>query len=122
MKKEIPSISGAELEIMKVLWKAERALKIQEVCDLLANSKWKYNTVATLLMRMAEKKTVISEKHGKAYYFTPIISQDEYTKLQTKNLISKLYNGSVKELAVSLFKDDDMTDDDIAEIRKMFDL
>ena len=36
--------------------------------------------------------------------------------------MQKLYNGSVKDLAVSLFRSDEMTDDDIDEIRRMFDL
>ncbi|WP_312048176.1 hypothetical protein [Anaerotignum sp.] len=41
---------------------------------------------------------------------------------QTKNLISKLYDGSVKNLAVSLFKAGEMSADDIEEIKKMFNL
>lgn len=120
--KEIPNISGAELEIMQVLWEANKPLKIQEVCEGLKSSKWKYNTVGTLLLRMTEKGAVTSEKRDRANYFTSAINKDEYKKSQTKNLISKLYNGSVKDLAVSLFKSEDMSDSDIDEIRKMFDL
>ena len=48
-------ISEAELEVLQVLWEAEEPLKIQDVCDRLENKKWKYNTVGTLLLRMAEK-------------------------------------------------------------------
>ncbi len=122
MQNDMPNISGAELEIMQVLWEADKPLKVQEVCHRLKSNKWKYNTIATFLMRMTEKNAVISEKQGRVYYFTPLISKEEYKKMQTKNLITKLYNGSVKELAVSLFKSEDMTADDIEEIRKMFDL
>lgn len=120
--KEMPNISSAELEIMQVLWEENRPLKIQEVCDCLKSSKWKYNTVGTLLMRMTEKGAVTSEKKDRANYFSPVINKEEYKKSQTKNLISRLYNGSVKDLAVSLFKSKDMSDSDIDEIRKMFDL
>ncbi|MDO5398057.1 MAG: BlaI/MecI/CopY family transcriptional regulator [bacterium] len=115
-------ISSAELEVMQVLWRAGRPMKIQEVCDTLANNKWKYNTVGTLLLRMAEKGAVTSEKSGRTIYYTAVLDKDEYTDLQTKSLISKLYNGSVKELAVSLFKSKEMTKEDIDDIRKMFDL
>lgn len=120
--KELPNISGAELEVMQVLWKEKKPLKIQEVCDGLKNSEWKYNTVGTLLLRMADKGAVTSEKVGRTIYYTPVLNKEEYKNSQTKRFVQKLYNGSVKELAVSLFQSKDMTEADIEEIRKMFDL
>lgn len=115
-------ISNAEFEVMQILWNAQKPLNIQDVCDRLPSNKWAYKTVGTLLIRMQEKGAVISEKKGRVNYYKPVLNKDEYTKEQTKNLISKLYNGSVKDLAVSLFKSEDMTESDINEIRKMFKL
>ena len=117
-----PNISSAELEVLQVLWNAERPLKIREVCDRLQNDKWKYNTVGTFLQRLEEKGAVSATAEGRAKCYTPIIKREDYTREQTKSLVSRLYNGSVKELAVSLFRSDDMTAEDIAEIRKMFNL
>ena len=114
------NISSAELEVLQVLWEADRPMKIQEVCDKLV--KWKYNTVGTMLIRMEEKGAIVSEKINRANYYTAIIGKEEYTNQQTKSLVSKLYNGSAKDLAVSLFRSGDMTKEDIEEIRKMFDL
>ncbi|WP_110943065.1 BlaI/MecI/CopY family transcriptional regulator [Inediibacterium massiliense] len=54
--------------------------------------------------------------------YVPGGSKDDYKQLQTKNLTSKLYDGSVKNLAVSLFKAGEMSADDIEEIKKMFNL
>ncbi len=115
-------ISNAEFEVMQILWNAQKPLSIQDVCDRLPSNKWAYKTVGTLLIRMEEKRAVISEKKGRVNYYKPVLNKDEYTKEQTKNFISKLYNGSVKDLAVSLFKSEDMTESDIDEIRKMFKL
>ncbi len=120
--KENNQISGAELEVMQILWNAKEPLNIQTVCDRLPSNKWAYKTVATLLIRMEEKGAVTSKKKGRVNYYTPILNKETYTKEQTKEFVSKLYNGSVKDLAVSLFKSDDMTQSDIDEIRKMFDL
>ena len=118
MKKN--SISSAELEIMQVLWRSDRAMSVQEVHKSL--SKWAYKTVATLLMRLHEKGAVSVEKIGKANYYTALIDKEAYKKEQTRTLISDLYDGSVKELAVSLLKSDGMTQEDIEDIRKMFEL
>lgn len=121
MKKH-SQISGAEFEVMQILWEADEPLNVQAVCDRMPSNKWAYKTVGTLLMRMEEKGAVSSEKRGRANYYTPILDKEDYMKEQTKEFISRLYNGSVKDLAVSLFKSEDMTESDIDEIRKMFDL
>lgn len=116
------NISEAELEIMKVLWQAGEPVTAQYVSDTLKNKEWKYSTIATLFGRMVEKGTVTFEKRGRFFYYTPIVSEKEYKTNQTKNFISKLYNGSVKNLVVSLFENKQMSDEDIEEIKKMFNL
>ncbi len=95
---------------------------MQEVCDELVEGKWEYRTVATLLIRMREKGAVECKKDNKVNVYTPVLDKDNYTKSQTKNFVQKLYNGSVKDLAVSLFNSDDMSEKDIEEIRRMFKL
>lgn len=120
--KKTNEISGAELEVMQILWKNNRPMRVQDVCDELEEGKWEYRTVATLLIRMKEKGAVECEKRDKVNYYTPLLNKDSYTKSQTKTFVQKLYNGSVKDLAVSLFRSDEMTKEDIEEIRKMFDL
>lgn len=119
---EVPSISGAELEVMRVLWDVERPMKVQEVADRLKSSGWMYNTVATLLNRLAEKGAVKVQKGGRANLYTAAADKEEYKKDRTKTLVAKLYNGSAKELAVSLFKNGDLSQSDIDEIRQMFKL
>lgn len=115
-------ISEAELEIMKVLWAADEPVTAQDVSSQLKNKEWKYSTIATLFSRMVEKGAVSHEKRGRFFYYTPLVSEEEYKEGQTKNFISKLYNGSVKNLVVSLFENKQMSDEDIAELKKRFDL
>ncbi len=115
-------ISDAELEVMEVLWKAKDRLTIQAVCDGIEDGKWKYNTVGTMLLRLAEKGAVSSEKVGRVIYYSPIVKREDYKKAQTSKLISKFYDGSVRELAVSLLGSGKMTQEDIDEIKKLFNL
>lgn len=120
--KKIHEISGAELTVMQILWKNNRAMRVQEVCDNLQSQHWEYRTVATLLMRMKEKGAVTMKKINNVNYYTPVLDKETYTKMQTKTFVQKLYNGSVKDLAVSLFRSDEMSKEDIEEIRKLFNL
>lgn len=120
--KDNKDISAAELEIMDVLWKSEKPMSIQEVCDGIADGKWKYNTVGTMLLRLGEKGAVSSKKENRVIRYSAVLKREQYKKEQTAKLISRLYGGSARELAVSLVGSGQMTRDDIEELRKMFDL
>ena len=120
--KNIRNISEAELEIMEVLWGADEPLSIQAVCDGVMDEKWKYNTVGTMLLRLAEKGIVASQKVNRVIFYSPILKREDYKKEQTSKLISRLYGGSARDLAVSLIGSGEMTKEDIQEIKKIFDL
>lgn len=115
------TIGDAELEIMKVLWKAGEPVSTQYINDAVEEKSWKRTTISTFLARLVQKGAVTSEKRGKLYYYAPLISKGEYRREQTKSLIKSLYNGSVRELAVSLFEEERLSDEDIRELRSMFD-
>ncbi len=114
------SIGDAELEIMKVIWKAKRPVTSLDIGKEVESKGWKKTTIATFLTRLAEKGAIAGEKQGKLYYYTPLISQKEYRKSQTKNLITSLYNGSVRDFAVSFFEEQKLSDDDIRELKSIF--
>ncbi len=116
------NLSEAELEIMKALWLAGEPVTAQHVSGTLKNKEWKYSTIATLFGRMVEKGAVTYEKRGRFFYYTPTVSENEYKTHQAKKLIGQLYNGSVKNLVVSLFEAKQMSPEDIEEIKRMFDL
>lgn len=122
MRKDCVNISEAELEIMKVLWSSQKPVTAQDVSGILENKAWKYSTIATLFSRLVEKGAVSYEKKGRFFYYTPLISEKEYQQVQTKNFVSKLYNGSVKNLVVSLFENQQVSEQDLEELKKRFDL
>lgn len=115
------NIGEAELEIMKVLWKAGKAVNSQYISEAVEERGWKRTTILTFLTRLVDKGALCAVKEGKSYYYTPLISQKEYRKAQTKNLIMNLYNGSVKDFAAALFEEETLSDEDIKELRAIFD-
>lgn len=114
------SIGDAELEIMKVIWKAKEPITSLDIGKEVENKGWKKTTIATFLTRLVEKGALSAEKQGKLYYYTPLITEKEYRKSQTKNLIKTLYNGSVRDFAVSFFEEQKLSDDDIKELKSIF--
>jgi len=114
------SIGDAELEIMKVIWKAKEPITSLDIGKEVEEKGWKKTTIATFLTRLVEKGALSADKQGKLYYYTPLISEKEYRKSQTKNLIKSLYNGSVRDFAVSFFEEQKLSDKDIQELKAIF--
>lgn len=117
--KEI-SFGDAELEIMKVIWNSNDTVTSPDIGKAVEEKGWKKTTIATFLTRLVEKGALSAEKRGKLYYYTPLVTEKEYRKKQTKNLIKSLYNGSVRDFAVSFFEEQRLSESDIQELREMF--
>ena len=114
------SIGDAELEIMKVIWNASEPITSLVIGKEVEDKGWKKTTIATFLTRLVEKGALAAEKKGKLYYYTPLITEREYRKSQTKNLIKTLYNGSVRDFAVSFFEEQSLSEKDIEELKAIF--
>ena len=114
-------ISDSEMEIMAVLWNAKEPITSVQIGEAVEKHRWKKTTIATFLTRLVEKGAVSAEKKGKLYYYTPIVSVEEYRRTKTETLINNLYHGSVKEFAVALFENEKLSEEDIAELRAIFD-
>ncbi len=114
------SIGDAELEIMKVIWQAKEPITSLEIGKAVEEKGWKKTTIATFLTRLVEKGALQAEKNGKLYYYRPQITEKDYRKSQTRNLIQSLYHGSVREFAVALFEEEKLSSEEIKELRAIF--
>lgn len=113
-------ITGSELEVMKLLWRAEDALPVTEIREKLQASKgWEPATIKTLISRLVTKGAVRQEKR-KVFYYSPLISEKEYSAWATGDLISRLFNGRVQDLVAALVNSDGLAQDDLDELRQMF--
>ncbi len=113
-------ISDSELEVMKVLWRAEDALPVNVIRETLQKDRgWEPTTVKTLIGRLVAKGAVRQEKRN-VFYYSPLIGEEEYNAWATDNLIRKLYHGSARDLVAALVQSDGLSRDDIEELRNMF--
>lgn len=113
-------ISDSELEVMKVLWQAGEALPVNQIRETLRQSRgWEATTVKTLIGRLTAKGVIRQEKRG-VFYYTPLVSEEEYNSRATENLIRKLYHGQAKDLVAALVASDELTAEDIEELRALF--
>ena len=54
------------------------------------------------------------------YYYSPAVSEEEYTRQATEQLIDKVYSGSARNLVAALISAESLSPDEIDELRDMF--
>ena len=113
------SITDAELEVMRLLWREKRALTIVELRAELEPAKgWNKSTIHTLVARLRDKGIITHlDKYGTAQ-FVPLVSEDEYLLAEEKTMLEKF--GSGKKLALAMVRNGHLTDSDIDELRETF--
>lgn len=113
-------ISDAELELMELLWESGGDETVTRL-RIAAGERlgWDASMTKTLLGRLVGKGAVTAEKR-EVFHYTAAISREEYSRFTTRRLIDRLFGGSAKNLAASLVQCDELTESDIAELRRMF--
>jgi BlaI family penicillinase repressor len=112
-------IADAELEIMRILWRENRPLKVSEFKGELENNRgWNKSTTHTLVARLRDKGLIEpSERYGVARY-VPLITENDYYLSEEKTLLEKF--GGAKKLALAMVKNGSLTDNDVEELRDYF--
>jgi len=116
---KVPHIGEAELAVMQVLWQADAPQTTADINRAVEARGWKRTTISTFLTRLAEKGAVTCEKRGAQYYYTPVLTAEEYRRAQTGALVHSLFHGSVTALAATLFEDTTLSEKDIRELREI---
>ena len=112
------NISETEWKIMEVVWQSQGA-GFAEIKNALSGMNWSDSTIKTLIRRLVAKGALeFKEKGGVNKYFA-VAEQDECRLKETKNLIDRIYNGSVKMLVTNLVNDSNLSED---EAEKLMDI
>ena len=91
MSNQTPSISEAEWEVMKVLWKKGRQTANQVISAIQEQTDWKPKTIRTLLDRLTKKKVVGVDKEQKIYVFFPLYSEEECKHAEAQSFVKRVY-------------------------------
>jgi Predicted transcriptional regulator len=110
-------ISDAELEVMKVLWASNNPLSEREIIDILNQEiNWHRATIQTLIRRLCEKGAIQKEKK-ELFLYTALLSEEEYAREKTANLLDKIYGGSAKNLVSAMLSSDILSEKDVEELQ-----
>ena len=116
------SISEAEYQVMKLIWD-KAPVSTKEVTEILTvESSWKPKTIQTLLSRLVKKGAIGYKKEGRVFVYTPLIKEEDYVEQESSSFLNKFYDGALNSMVVNFLEQDNLTENDINELKKILDM
>ncbi|GIN73872.1 transcriptional regulator [Bacillus sp. J14TS2] len=114
---EIPPISEAEYEVMKIVWKYEPISTPEVVEKVMGKIDWKPNTIHTMLARLVKKKVLQTRKDGRVFVYTSLVQQHEYVEQKSELFLKQFFNGALNSMVLNFIENDQLSEEDIDELK-----
>ena len=109
----------SEAKVMEIIWN-NGSLPAKEISLIAADSiGWNKNTTYTIIKKLVAKGFIRRDDPG--FVCTPLVSQAEMQKTEAKSLLNRVFGGSRKALFSALLEDEDLSESEISELRKLID-
>jgi predicted transcriptional regulator len=116
---ELPTPTGRETDILKVLWDLGPS-SVRDVHVALSDGAAEpiaYNTVQTLLRIMEVKQLVGHHAAGRTFIYTPRFSREE----SAARFLDRVFDGAASELVHSLIRAERVPQDELDRMYQLID-
>lgn len=115
-----PNLLGPlEGKVMSYFWERQDSKIAQLHAFLSSEQQIAYTTVSTIVSRLVFKKLLSRRKVGSSFYYYPLVSETQFIKNRSRNLIKSLL-GNFGDIAIASFVDELKTDP--SSLKKLRDL
>ena len=115
----LPQISEAEFEVMKVVWK-HAPISTNEITDqLLQTTSWSPKTIQTLIKRLVTKGALTYEKQSRVFVYTPLVEENEYIGQESNSFLKKFYDGDITAMLSAYIENDKLSATEIDTLRSL---
>jgi BlaI family penicillinase repressor len=119
MRSRSATLTGQELEIMKIVWERESAT-VRDVYEaLLERRKVAYTTVMTMMKILEQKKYLKKTQAERAFVYCPAQPKRQVIGDMVRDFVNRVFNGSAEPLLVHLVEELDLSREDLEEIARL---
>jgi predicted transcriptional regulator len=119
MRPRKSTLTGPELEIMKIVWRLEKTTVRAVYEELLERRKIAYTTVMTVMRTLEQKGYLKSSQDERAYVYQPTRPKNQVIKGMVKEFVDRVFNGSADRLVAHLLEDRRLSESELREIARM---
>ncbi len=106
---------------MEVIW-AAKAIPSTEIVERLKTvTKWKDNTIYTMISRLAQKGMIHIDKTVSPNLCTPLVSKQQCEREERNTFLQKVYNGSLSLMLTHIVDEGSLSNGEIEELKKILD-
>ena len=121
MKKSLTPLGETEMEVLHHVWKMKEATVKDVRKKILQDREVAYTTIMTVMKNLADKGYLKYRKDGVSYVYSPAVEPESVRFNLVNDLVKKVFSGSPMSLVQTLVQNEDLSDDERREIRKMID-
>ena len=119
MRPRSATLTGSELEIMKIVWRLERTTVRDVYEELLKDRKIAYTTVMTMMKVLEQKGHLKRSSEDKAHVYEPSESRLKVVGSMVTEFLNRVFDGSAEPLLAHLVDQKHITREELAEIAKL---
>ena len=121
MSEELPALSKAEYEIMKIIWETHGMTtgEIFNAVNLERKDAVKRATIQVQLRRLVAKGWLKTTKRGNAFLYRTTRKKEKGFLDIAVDIKDRVLQGSVSNFMRCLFENDKLSEDEIKELKKL---
>jgi predicted transcriptional regulator len=114
--KKSPTLTEAELRLMKILWERGEST-VNDIAAALPKNALAYNSVLTTIRILEQKGYVQHRKEGRAFLYLPLVAEHEAGISEVRLVLRRFFGDSREKLMLSLLGDSDVTPEELQRLR-----
>jgi predicted transcriptional regulator len=119
MRRKSETLTGQELEIMKVVWRLGRATVREVYEELREHRTIAYTTVMTMMNVLEAKGHLKKQPAERAHVYQPTRPQQQVLRSMVREFVNRVFDGSARPLLVHLLKEPGLTDRERRELQRL---
>lgn len=119
MEKDLHELTDLQLAIMQEVWSRGTAT-VTDVHDALVDSTGlAKKTVGTMMMRLEKQGFLVHHADGREFVYEPTVSRAEVGKAKVRNVLDRLFGGSLHALVSHALEAKDVAPGDVERVRAL---
>ena len=120
-QQNVPQISDAEWEVMKLVWELHPVPASDLVARLGREQRWAPRTIKTMLARLVDKGALVYEVEGKRFLYRAKVRREACVKHESRSFLLRVFGGAVAPAVVHLLTHSNLTEEELNELRRILD-
>src|SRR6202041_2937073 len=115
--KKSPTLTEAELRLMKILWARGESTVNEIAAALPKKNALAYNSVLTTIRILEQKGYVEHRQEGRAFVYRPCIAEHEASRTEVRHVLNRFFGNSRERLLLSILGDEGLSSGELQRLK-----